>query len=151
MKKPWAALQNNDDAYHPNEFCISDLSWRIFGLESYPHRFGQNPHLLKHDPLLCEISSCCAAKALVNCLCGHRGSTQTAWCSWDLVGQNCNKSLWLMPLWGFGKSSKGRTVDSTHSYKLTLILIDNKIQCHAIYININIFNMGLKKYKFPNA
>jgi hypothetical protein len=119
-------------------WCVSSrlvLHFRSFlaYLWSYPHRFGQNPHLLKHDPLLCEISSCCAAKAFVNCLCGHRRSTQTAWCSWDLVGQNCsNKSLWLMPLWGFGKSSKGYTVDSTHSYKLTLILIDNNIQCHAI-------------------
>ena len=57
--------------------CISSqrvLHFRSFlaYLWSYPHRFGQNPHLLKHDPLLCEISSCCAAKALVNCLCGHR-------------------------------------------------------------------------------
>ena len=58
-------------------WCVSSrlvLHFRSFlaYLWSYPHRFGQNPHLLKHDPLLCEISSCCAAKALVNCLCGHR-------------------------------------------------------------------------------
>lgn len=129
-EKSWAALQNHDDAYHPNEFCISDLSWRIFGLIHTD--LGRTPTCWNMTLSSVRFRAAVRQRHWSTASVAT-GSTQTARCSWDLVGQNCsNKSLWLMPLWGFGKSSKGYTVDSTHSYKLTLILIDNKIQCHAI-------------------